>query len=99
MEEGKETIREILNKKKIKTYKMRYSYFKPPDSEAKKSNPFVASSSELGAHSRGSFLPHKHMAKKDTFGIITRTNERFDREKNQMLFHKDEMYNNIMKIS
>lgn len=65
----------------------------------KASNPFIASYSEAGAHSRDKVKPQKHMAEKDTFGIITNSNERFERERNHMLFNAGEMYDTMKKLN
>ena len=65
----------------------------------KASNPFVASYAEAGAHSRDKVKPQKHMAEKDTFGVITNSNERFERERNQMIFSVGEMYDNMKKLN
>ena len=50
-ERGKESIRDIMNRKKVKTYKMKQNNYKKPQElpEMRVMNPFVASYSEMGA--------------------------------------------------
>ena len=98
---GKESIRDIISRKKIKTYKLRYEHYKKPElkPEMMTSNPFVASYPEMGAMSRDQVKPHKHMTPtRDSFGIISKSNERFEREKCGTL-HDDEIESNLRQLN
>ena len=68
-----------MERKKIKTYKLKFDYYKqPPEKpEMMAASPFIASFKELGSHARGKEMPHKHTSASNKFGLLTKTDERF----------------------
>ena len=64
----------------------------------KTNGPFIASFDELAANARGKPQPQKHITEKNSFGLITKSDERFLKERPEMLWHQNEMNQSLKQL-